>query len=132
MSKIIRILKERKRDLKIAFHTDGYVIPIIDDLVEVGVDVLNPIQPESMDPSEIKRRWGKELSMWGSVSVQSTLPFGTREDVKNETIERLKTICKGGGVILGPTHNVQVDTPVENFLTFIDTVKKYGDYPISI
>ena len=131
MAKMIKLLKERKNDLKIAFHTDGYVIPIIDDLIEVGVDVLNPIQPESMNPEEIKRRWGKDLSMWGSISVQNTLPFGTKEDVGNETLKRLKTICGGGGAILGPTHNVQIDTPLENFLFFLDIINKYGFYPIN-
>ncbi len=131
MAKMIEALKKSKNDLKIAFHTDGYVIPVIDDLIEVGVDVLNPIQPESMDPEEIKKRWGKSLSLWGSISVQNSLPFGTREDVESETLKRLNTICSGGGVILGPTHNVQIDTPLENFLTFLETVKKYGVYPIN-
>ena len=56
----------------------AYIEPIIDDLIEVGVDLLNPIQPESMDPAEIKKRYGNRIAMWGTISTQQTLPFGTR------------------------------------------------------
>ena len=81
----------------------------------IGVDVLNPIQPASMDPAEIKRQFGKRLSFWGSIDEQHTLPFGTPAEVRHEVAERLKTIGKNGGLILAPTHHVQLDTPMENF-----------------
>ncbi|MCL4385737.1 MAG: hypothetical protein M1479_04360 [Actinobacteria bacterium] len=132
MAKIINIFKRRNKDIKIAFHTDGYVIPIIDDLIEVGVDILNPIQPESMNPYEIKKRWNKNLCLWGSISVQSTFPFGTKKEIIENIKERLKFIGPGGGFIIGPTHNIQIDTPLENILAFFNTVKNFGRYPIKI
>ncbi len=132
MAKIIDIFKNRNKNIKIAFHTDGFVIPVIDDLIEVGVEILNPIQPESMNPVEIKKRWNKKLCLWGSVSVQSVLPFGSREEVEKNIKERLKTLAPGGGFIIGPTHNIQIDTPQENVLAFFETVKKFGTYPIKL
>ncbi|MCL5985579.1 MAG: hypothetical protein M1371_03335 [Actinobacteria bacterium] len=132
MAKMISILRSKRKDIKIAFHSDGYIIPIIDDLIEVGVDLLNPVQPESMSPKELKDRFGERLSFWGTVSVQGTLPFGSVQDVINETKERIRDVGPGGGLILGPTHNVQIDTPPENLEVFFETAKKYGKYPINI
>jgi uroporphyrinogen decarboxylase len=116
-------LKAINPDVKIAYHTDGYVIPIIPDLIEIGLDVLNPIQPASMDPSEVKKNYGKELSFWGTIDEQKTLPFGTPEDVASEVRHRLDTIGRDGGLILGPTHSVQLDTPLENFWAMVDTIR---------
>ena len=108
---------------------DGIIDPIIPDLIEIGLDVLNPVQPACMNPVDIKRKYGDKLSFWGTIDEQSTLPFGTPGDVRNEVRTRLKTIGKGGGLIIGPTHHVQLDTPMENFLalhrTILDT-----PYPI--
>jgi uroporphyrinogen decarboxylase len=101
-------------------------------LIEVGVDLLNPIQPESMDPSFIKKRYGKKICLWGTVSTQQTLPFGTSEDVENEIKERIKTCGPGGGFLLAPTHNIQLDVPFENIQAFYDAIKKYRNYPIKI
>lgn len=130
MAKLYVELKSINPDLKIAYHSDGYVYPIIDDLVEIGLDILNPIQPKSMDPYFLKKRYGKQLSLWGTIDIQETLPFGTTKDVENEVKERIKNLAPGGGFIISPTHHVQIDTPVENFLTFWNTAEKYGKYPI--
>jgi uroporphyrinogen-III decarboxylase len=89
--------------------------PIIPELIDIGVDVLNPIQPACMDPAQIKRQFGDKLCFWGSIDEQHTLPFGTPADVQREILERLNTIGKNGGLILAPTHHVQLDTPLENF-----------------
>jgi uroporphyrinogen-III decarboxylase len=78
----------------------------------------------SMDPAEIKRKFGKELCFWGSMDVQSTLPFGTPADVEAEVLTRLKTIGEGGGLIIGPTHHVQLDTPLENFWAMVNTIRE--------
>lgn len=125
-------LKKKNKNIKIAFHSDGYIEPIIDDLIEVGVDLLNPIQPESMDPAYIKKRYGKKISLWGTVSTQKTLPFGTAKDVGNEVRERIKTCAPGGGFLIAPTHNIQLDTPFENIKAFYNAIKKYGSYPIKL
>ena len=132
MGYMIGELKKKSKDIKVAFHSDGYIEPVIDDLIEVGVDLLNPIQPESMDPSFIKKRYGKKICLWGTVSTQQTLPFGTSEDVENEIRERIKTCGPGGGFLLAPTHNIQLDVSFGNIQAFYDAIKKYRNYPIKI
>jgi len=132
MDYMIRKLKNKNKNIKIAFHSDGYIEPIIDDLIEVGVDLLNPVQPESMDPAFIKKRYGKKISLWATVSTQKTLPFGTPKDVEEEVKERIRTCAPGGGFLIAPTHNIQLDTPFENIEAFYNSIKKYGKYPINI
>jgi len=124
--------KKKNREIKIAWHSDGYIIPILDDLVEIGLDILNPIQPESMDPAYIKKRYGDNLCLWGTISTQHTFPFGKPGDVVNEVISRIRDCAPSGGFLIGPTHNIQLDVPEENLLAFYQTVKKYGTYPIKI
>jgi uroporphyrinogen-III decarboxylase len=108
-------LKRLNPRVKIMYHSDGAIDPIIPDMIEVGLDVLNPIQPACMDPAALKRRYGDKLCFWGSIDEQHTLPFGKPDDVRREVLTRLDTIGKGGGLIIGPTHHVQLDTPLENF-----------------
>jgi uroporphyrinogen decarboxylase len=108
--------------LKVAYHSDGCIWPIIPDLIEIGLDVLNPIQPASMDPAEMKRKYGDRLCFWGTIDEQHTLPFGTPETVATEVRERLRTVGAGGGLIIGPTHNVQLDTPMENFWAMVKSI----------
>jgi uroporphyrinogen-III decarboxylase len=108
--------------VRIAYHSDGNVCPIIPDLIEVGVDVLNPIQPRSMNPETLKKKYGDKLCFWGSIDEQYTLPFGTPAEVENEVITRLRTIGNGGGLIVGPTHHVQLDTPLENFWAMVNAI----------
>ena len=122
LAAFIASLKRQNPLLKVAYHTDGCVYPIIPDLIEIGVDVLNPIQPQSMNPEWLKREFGRQLCFWGTIDIQRTLPFGTPDDVKAEVLERLRTVGQNGGLILGPTHNVQLDTPMENFWALVRTV----------
>lgn len=122
MANFIAEVKAINPDVKVAYHSDGNIWPIIPELIEIGLDVLNPIQPASMDPAEMKQKYGDKLCFWGTIDEQHTLPDGSPEDVRAEVIQRLKTIGKGGGLILGPTHHVQLDTPLENFWAMIDTI----------
>ncbi|MGD0325792.1 MAG: uroporphyrinogen decarboxylase family protein [Terriglobia bacterium] len=115
MATFISEIKAINPQLKVAYHSDGMISPIIPELIEIGVDVLNPIQPACMDPTQIKRQFGDRFCFWGSIDEQHTLPFGTPADVQREILERLNTMGKNGGLILAPTHHVQLDTPLENF-----------------
>ncbi|MBN2577964.1 MAG: hypothetical protein JXB10_03155 [Pirellulales bacterium] len=117
-------LKRINPEVKIAYHSDGMIEPIIPDMIEVGLDVLNPVQPASMDPAELKKKYGKSLCFWGSIDEQQTLPFGTPEDVRREVRERVQTIGKDGGLIIGPTHHVQLDTPLENFWAMVEAIRQ--------
>lgn len=123
MAELITSLRRLNPNIKIAYHTDGVVYPIIPELIEIGIDVLNPIQPLAMDPRKLKESFGDQLCFWGSVDLQQTLPFGTPQEVKDEVLTRLKTIGKDGGLIMGPTHNLQLDTPLENLWALVETIR---------
>ncbi|MHC1772853.1 MAG: uroporphyrinogen decarboxylase family protein [Flexilinea sp.] len=129
MAAFIAELKAINPQVKVAYHSDGNIYPIIPELIEIGLDVLNPVQPASMDPAKLKKDFGGKLCFWGSIDEQFTLPFGTPDDVRNEVLTRLQTLGNNGGLIIGPTHHVQLDTPMENFWAMVDTVKQtpYSD-----
>ena len=122
MANFVAELKAINPDVKVAYHSDGNILPIIPELIEIGIDILNPIQPASMDPAAIKQTFGDKLCFWGSIDEQHTLPYGTPESVRAEVIERLRTIGQDGGLILGPPHHVQLDTPLENFWAMVNTI----------
>ncbi|UCB47262.1 MAG: hypothetical protein JSV25_07585 [Spirochaetota bacterium] len=126
LSRFIESIKRINPDLKVAYHSDGNIIPIIAELVDIGIDVLNPVQPACMDPARLKQKFGGNLCFWGSIDEQRTLPFGTPGEIKKEALERLTTLGKGGGLIIGPTHHIQLDTPLENFWSMVDTIKNTG------
>lgn len=124
MAELIAALRAINPRVKIAYHTDGVVTPIIPELIEIGVDILNPIQPRAMDPARLKDEFGGRLCFWGSMDLQQTLPFGTPQEVREEVLLRLRTIGRNGGLLIGPTHNLQLDTPLENFWAMIDTIRQ--------
>ncbi|MGB9895681.1 MAG: uroporphyrinogen decarboxylase family protein, partial [Thermoproteota archaeon] len=107
------------------FHSDGWIEPIIPDLIEIGVDILNPVQPETMDPLKIRKMCGNKLAFDGTLSIQRTLPFGKVEDVRKEVRKRIRELGRTG-LILGPSHAIQPDVPLENIIAIYETVKKYS------
>ena len=128
LAKVIKKATDSKPDILIFYHGDGNLQKIIPDLIEIGVDILNPVQPECMDPVEIKRLYGHKLSFWGTLGTQTTLPFGNTEEVKKTCKRLIETVGKGGGLLLAPTHMVEPEVPFENIQAFIDTVKEFGKY----
>jgi len=122
MLNFISSLKGINSEVKVAYHSDGNIYEIIPELIEIGVDVLNPIQPACMDPAIIKKEFGDKLCFWGTLDEQHTLPYGSPKDVTREVIGRLETVGKGGGLIIGPTHHVQLDTPMENFWAMVHAI----------
>jgi len=122
MADLIASLKAINPRVVIAYHTDGCVYDVIADLIEIGVDVLNGVQPSAMDPVRLKREYGHELCFWGSMDEQETMSFGTPADVRRQARERISTLGAGGGLILGPTHHVALDTPPENFWALVEEV----------
>jgi len=122
LASLIGTLKRINPRLKVAYHSDGMILPIIPDLIEIGLDVLNPVQPRVMDPARLRKEFGTRLCYWGSIDIQQTLPFGSPSDVENEVMTRLKTVGADGGLIIGPTHNVQLETPMENFWAMVNTI----------
>ncbi|MCL5986477.1 MAG: hypothetical protein M1371_07905, partial [Actinobacteria bacterium] len=123
-------IKKMNSKIKIIFHSDGCIYEVLDDLVEVGVNILHPIQPESMDPVWIKRRYGNELVLAGTIGTQSVLPFGSVEEVKTMVRDMIRSVAPGGGLWLMPSQNVQLDTPEYNIEAFYQAAIEYGKYPI--
>ena len=113
---------------KVAHHSCGSIKPIIPDLIECGLDILNPIQPEARDMgcSDLKRLFGDRLCFHGSLSIQHTLPFGTPEQIRHEVRDRFEALGPGGGFIFCTAHNIQADTPVENVGVLLDAYREFG------
>ena len=127
---LFNAFKKRNPNLFIAYHSDGGIRPIIPDLIEIGLDILNPVQPlcEGMNSFELKRDFGKDLSFFGGIDIQEALPFGTPRTVRDEVKKRIDAFAPGGGYLCGPTHNIQADTSLINILTMYHTIQNYGKY----
>ena len=115
--------------VKVIYHSDGAVMEAVGGLVDVGIDVLQALQfsAAGMDPVGLKRDFGDRLCFEGGVSVQTTPPFGSVEDVRREVEERIGVLGRDGGYILGPSHWIQAGTPPENIAAMFDTAREY--YP---
>lgn len=115
----------------IHFHSCGAIKPLIPDLIEVGVDILNPVQVSArdMDTKELKRLYGKDITFWGGgIDTQHTLPYGTPEEVREETKRRIEDLAPGGGFIFSTVHCVQAGVPPQNFMAMWETLQEYGEY----
>ncbi|OHD47350.1 MAG: hypothetical protein A2096_15580 [Spirochaetes bacterium GWF1_41_5] len=126
--KIIAAARKENPDVLIAFHCDGFMEPVIPDLIEIGVDILHPVQPECMDPAKIKKKYGSSISFWGTIGCQHTLPCGKPDEVKREVKERIATVAAGGGLLIAPSHFVYPPTPWANIIAFAEAVEEYGKY----
>jgi len=128
LAALIKAVKAVRPDILIFFHSDGKIDEIIEDLIEAGVDILNPVQPECMDPEQIKRDYGDRLSFWGTVGTQSVMPFGTPAEVKENVKRRIEIVGAGGGLLIAPSHTLEPEVPWENILAFFEAVQEYGRY----
>jgi len=125
LKKVIKAAKEIKPDMLIFYHSCGYILPFIDKLIETGIEILNPIQPECMEFDEVHDRFGDRVSFWGTVGTQQLLPFGTKEEVKKVAFSRLEKCGTKGGIVLGPTHIVEPEVPWENLTAILDAAREY-------
>ena len=128
MAKIIEEARRIKPGIHIFYHSDGKPEKIYDELIEIGVTILNPIQPECVDPAEVKNKYGDRAAFWGAIGIQHTLPFGSVEDVRNEVRLRMRTIGKNGGYVVAPTHVIAPEVPWENLKALYDAVDEFGGY----
>lgn len=115
-----------KKGKDVFVHSCGNIARIMDDLVEIGVQGLNPIQPECMDIKWLKENYGDSITFYGGISTQQTLPYGTPEDVVRETNEVVELMSKGGGYITAPSQGIQEDVPYENLIALIEAAKKWA------
>jgi len=119
-----------KNNCLVAHHSCGCVLPILSDIVECGLDILNPLQPDvaQMDYEKIKEQFGNKISFHGAISIQKTMPYGSVEDVRNEVADRAEKLGPNGGYIFCTAHNIQADTPIENIIALFDAYKEFGTY----
>ena len=113
---------------KTFYHSCGSIVAFLDDFVEAGVDILNPVQTSAkdMNPTMLKKKYGDKLVFWGGgVDTQRTLPFGTPEEVRKEVNERCQIFGKGGGFVFNTVHNIQSKVPIENLMAMFQTVREF-------
>jgi uroporphyrinogen decarboxylase len=128
--RIFEVVK-RKSKAKVAQHSCGAVFRLIPELIDSGIQILNPIQTSAkgMDTKLLKREYGQDLCFWGGIDVQKILPCGTPGEVEREVKRVIDDLAAGGGVLLGPSHDIQAFTPVENIVALFQSAVKYGLYP---
>jgi uroporphyrinogen decarboxylase len=123
---IIRAARAVKPGLRVLYHSDGHVEPILDDLVEIGVNALNPVQPEHMDARRIRRRFGPRLALWGTVGRQTTFAFATPDEIREEVKERVATLGRAG-LVLCPAYDIdEPDVPWANVAALLEAARTWG------
>jgi uroporphyrinogen decarboxylase len=131
MSRMLSAIKKKMPWVKIFFHCCGSIRPLLPDFVEMGIDILNPIQyvAKDMELAVIKKEFGKELTFWGGgVDTQTVLSSGTPQQVEDEVKRNIDILAPGGGFVFVPVHNVLADVSPENFWAMWDAWDIYGKY----
>ena len=131
-AEMIAMIKQKTK-AKVFFHTDGDVFDLIEDFIEIGVDVLNPIQTSAGKMSnldELKKRYDKRIVFCGAIDTQKVLPYGKPEDVRQEVKRVINLLGQGGGYMLATVHTVMNEVPAENILAMVDAVEEFGSYPL--
>ena len=128
LASVTAAAREHKPDIHVKYHSDGYFDPLIPELIEAGITILNPVQPESTDPVRLKKLYGDKLTFDGTIGIQTTMPFGTPEDVHDEVKRMIEIVGEGGGLIITARHTLEPGVPVENVQAFLDAVDRYGHY----
>ncbi|MHC4698514.1 MAG: uroporphyrinogen decarboxylase family protein [Planctomycetota bacterium] len=126
MAEIIGAARATKPDLRVLYHSDGTIEPIVGDLIEIGVNALNPIQPEHMDAQKLRRRYGIRLALWGTVGRQTTFSYGSPEEIQRQVRECIEALGPAG-LVLCPAYDIdEPDIPWRNISAFLEAVRKYG------
>lgn len=126
LAELVRAMKRSAPDAFVFFHSCGSVRRILPDLIEIGVEALNPVQTTAagMEPRELKRDFGREIAFWGGgVDTQSVLPHGTPAEVADDVRQKLAALAPGGGYVFGAVHNIQADVPPENVLAMVEALR---------
>ena len=128
--KLLFALVKSHTRARIFLHSDGAIASILPDLVQVGVDIINPVQPTcaGMDTAMLKREFGRDISFWGSIDTQRVLPFGTIAEVADEVRRRIDHLAPGGSFVLAAVHNIQPEVPPQNVAAMFDAALEYGQY----
>ena len=124
IGRMFKAFKAANPNVKLAWHSCGSILELIPRFIELGLEVLNPVQPlaEGMDPQYLKDTYGDKIAFFGGICIQDLLPNATPDRIKKETQRYAAILGKGGGYLISPAHNIQADTPVENVLAFVEAV----------
>ncbi|MCP4167027.1 MAG: hypothetical protein GY759_14230 [Chloroflexi bacterium] len=132
-AEFVSFIKERT-DAKVFFHTDGDVMDLVEDFVEIGIDILNPIQTSAgrmSDLPQLKRRYGDNMVFCGAIDTHRLLPYGTPAEVRQEVKRVMDILGQGGGYMVASVHTIMNDVPAQNILAMVDAVEEFGQYPLS-
>ena len=118
-------------DAYLLLHSDGAIAPLIPDLIEMGIDAINPVQVSAtgMNTQDLKREYGRDITFWGGgCESQNILPFGTTAQIADEVKRRLDDLAPGGGFVFAPIHNIQADVPPGNAIAMFEAAQAHGIY----
>lgn len=125
LTRVIRAIKEINPDILVIYHSCGFVKPLIKHFIEAGIDILNPVQPECMDFREIYEEFSDRIAFNGTIGTQTTMPFGTADDVRREVFKNLEIAGDKGGLFVAPTHLLEPEVPVENVVAYIKACQDF-------
>jgi uroporphyrinogen decarboxylase len=125
MARLVADCRRENPDVFMFIHSDGNVTDVMDDLVEIGFNVVNPIQPECMDPVEVKRKWGDRIVIHGGISLQRALVHGTPADVRVEVEDLIRQCGYNGGLVVFPSNVIQPDSPTENVIACFHAARDF-------
>jgi uroporphyrinogen decarboxylase len=131
-AEMISLIKQKTK-AKVFFHTDGDVFNLIDDFIEIGVDILNPVQTSAGKMSnleELKKQYGQKIVFCGAIDTQKILPQGTPDEVKQEVRRVINILGQGGGYMVASVHTIMNEVPAQNILAMVDAVQEFGTYPL--
>jgi uroporphyrinogen decarboxylase len=133
LRRLIEAIKKKSRT-RVYLHSCGSIYRLIPDLIEIGVDILNPVQVNAadMDSARLKREFGKDLTFWGGGCDPVALQTGTPQEVVEEVKRRIHDLAPGGGFVFGSVHNIQANVPPENIVAMFDAAWEFGGYPIQV
>lgn len=128
LARIIRVARSLQPDVRVLYHSDGDYGAVVADLIEVGVDALNPLQPDHMDPATLKQEHGDDVALWGAIGSQALFGQGSPAEVRAEVRRRIAELAGGGGYVAAPAYDVDFDVPWENIVAFSRALDEYGAY----
>jgi len=126
--RLFAAIKKSAPHIKVFFHSCGAIAPLMDDLIEIGVDIINPVQfsASGMNVRELKQNYGKDIVFWGGViDTQKTLPYGSPDQIKDEVKRNIETLAPGGGYVINTVHNIQSDVPPQNLDALFEAINTY-------
>ena len=132
LARLVTVIREHNPNVKIMLHSDGAITALLPDIIDLGVDVIHPLEPlPTTDLTAVKEKFGKRVTFLGGIDISHVMP-GSREDVIAETQRRIAQLAPDGGYILAPSNHLQADVPAENVVTLFETARQVGKYPIQV